>query len=166
MTKFKYGGLEKPGLYLDETVTRMCATHRRLFGTLLLHLIYEGQLDKAKKAVAYAEKVIPTYNVPMTYMNGGADFAEAYYRLGMNKKAEETLDAMWKTSAQYIRYYLSLPQNRFMSSQRDCMYHLYIMQRFCEIASPYNKTLADKMTGNLNQLIAAYQGRGGSLGGE
>ena len=166
MTKFKYGGLEKPGLYLDETVSRMCATHRRLFGTLLLHLIQEGKLDQAKKAVAYAEKVIPTYNVPMTYMNGGADFAEAYYKLGMNKKAEETLDAMWKTCAQYLRYYLSLPQSRFMSSQRDCMYNLYIMQRFCEIASPYNKLLADKMTENLNQLIAAYQGRGGSLGGE
>ena len=166
MTKFKYGGLEKPGLYLDETVSRMCATHRRLFGTLLLHLIQEGKLDQAKKAVVYAEKVIPTYNVPMTYMNGGADFAEAYYKLGMNKKAEETLDAMWKTCAQYLRYYLSLPQSRFMSSQRDCMYNLYIMQRFCEIASPYNKPLADKMTENLNQLIAAYQGRGGSLGGE
>ena len=166
MTKFKYGGLEKPGLYLDETVSRMCATHRRLFGTLLLHLIQEGKLDQAKKAVAYAEKVIPTYNVPMTYMNGGADFAEAYYKLGMNKKAEETLDVMWKTCAQYLRYYLSLPQSRFMSSQRDCMYNLYIMQRFCEIASPYNKALADKMTQNLNQLIAAYQGRGGSLGGE
>ena len=166
MTKFRYGGLEKPGLYLDETVSRMCATHRRLFGTLLLHLIQEGKLDKAKKAVAYAEKVIPTYNVPMTYMSGGADFAEAYYELGMNKKAEETLDAMWKTCAQYLRYYLSLPQNRFMSSQRDCMYNLYIMQRFCEIASPYNKALADKMTQSLNQLIAAYQGRGGNLGGE
>ena len=96
----------------------------------------------------------------------GQHFAEAYYKLGMNKKAEETLDAMWKTCAQYLRYYLSLPQNRFMSSQRDCMYNLYIMQRFCEIASPYNKPLADKMTENLNQLIAAYQGRGGSLGGE
>ena len=166
MTKFRYGGLDKPGLYLDETVSRMCATHRRLFGTLLLHLIQEGKLDKAKKAVAYAEKVIPTYNVPMTYMSGGADFAEAYYELGMNKKAEETLDAMWKTCAQYLRYYLSLPQNRFMSSQRDCMYNLYIMQRFCEIASPYNKALADKMTQSLNQLIAAYQGRGGNLGGE
>ena len=166
MTKFKYGGLEKPGLYLDETVSRMCATHRRLFGTLLLHLIDEDKLDQAKKAVSYAEKVIPTYNVPMSYMNGGADFAQAYYALGMNKKAEETLDAMWKTSAQYVRYYLSLSQSRFMSSQRDCMYHLYIMQRFCEIASPYNKTLADKMTQNLNQLITAYQSRGGNLGGE
>ena len=166
MKKYKFGGLEKPGLYLDETVTRMCATHRRLFGSLLSHLIRENKLDKAKEVILYAEKVIPTYNVPMTYMNGGADFADAYYRLGMTKKGEETIDAMWKNSVQYVRYYLSLNQSRFMSSQRDCVYHLYIMQRFCEIASPYNKTLADKMTQNLNQLITAYQSRGGNLGGE
>ncbi len=102
----------------------------------------------------------------MTYMNGGADFADAYYRLGMTKKGEETIDAMWKNSVQYVRYYLSLNQSRFMSSQRDCVYHLYIMQRFCEIESQYNKARADKMTENLNQLIAAYQGRGGNIGGE
>ena len=166
MKKYKFGGLEKPGLYLDETVTRMCATHRRLFGSLLSHLIHENKLDKAKEVILYAEKVIPTYNVPMTYMNGGADFADAYYRLGMTKKGEETIDAMWKNSVQYVRYYLSLNQSRFMSSQRDCVYHLYIMQRFCEIESQYNKPRADKMTENLNQLIAAYQGRGGNIGGE
>ena len=102
----------------------------------------------------------------MTYMNGGADFAEAYYKLGMNDKAEKTLGAMWKNSVQYIRYYLSLNQSRFMSSQRDCMYNLYIMQRFCEIAAGYNKPLADKMNAELNQLLTAYQSRGGSLGGE
>ena len=164
MTKFKFGGLEKPGLYLDETVMRMCATHRRLFGSLIKHLVDEDKLEKAKNAILYAEKVLPTYNIPMTYMSGGADFAEAYYKLGMNKKAEETLGAMWKNSVQYIRYYLSLNQSRFMSSQRDCMYNLYIMQRFCEIAAGYNKPLADKMNAELNQLVAAYQSRGGSMG--
>ena len=66
MTKFKFGGLEKPGLYLDETVMRMCATHRRLFGSLISHLVREGKLDKAKNAILYAEKGLPTYNIPMT----------------------------------------------------------------------------------------------------
>jgi hypothetical protein len=164
MTKYKFGGLEKPGLYLDETVMRMCATHRRLFGSLIKHLLNEGKSDKAKNAILYAEKVLPTYNIPMTYMNGGADFAEAYYKLGMDKKAEETLAAMWKNSVQYIKYYLSLNQSRFISSQRDCMYNLYVLQRYCEIAGGYNKPLADKMNAELNQLISAYQSRGGSLG--
>ena len=46
MHKFKYGGLDKPGLYLDETVMRMCYTHRRLFVQLAMNLMSEG--DKTK----------------------------------------------------------------------------------------------------------------------
>ena len=42
MERFRYGGLSVPGLYIDETVMRMCYTHRRLFATLALHLIAEG----------------------------------------------------------------------------------------------------------------------------
>jgi hypothetical protein len=31
MTRYKFGGLSVPGLYIDETVMHMCYTHRRLF---------------------------------------------------------------------------------------------------------------------------------------
>ena len=31
MTRYKFGGLKTKGLYIDETVMRMCYTHRRLF---------------------------------------------------------------------------------------------------------------------------------------
>ena len=44
MERFRYGGLSVPGLYIDETVMRMCYTHRRLFATLALHLIAEGTM--------------------------------------------------------------------------------------------------------------------------
>ena len=121
-------------------------------------------MDKAKKALLYAEKMLPTYNLPYNYMNGGADFAEAYFILGMQSKGEKVIKDMWKNCYQYIRYYLSLPQSRFNSSQRDCMYNLYVMQRLCEITARYNENLAEKLNGELSQLMAAYQGRGGSLG--
>ena len=51
MHKFKFGGLSQPGLYLDETVVRMCFTHRRLFMQLALRLIQEGKTDKAMKVL-------------------------------------------------------------------------------------------------------------------
>ena len=31
MNKFKFGGIDKPGIYIDENVMRMCYTHRRIF---------------------------------------------------------------------------------------------------------------------------------------
>ena len=163
MNRYKYGGLDKQGLYLDETVTRMCHTHRRLFAMLISHLIEEGKTDKARKAIAYAEKVIPTYNVPMTFMNGGTDFIEAYYALGQNANAEKVIADMWKTSTQYLRWYLSLSQARFNASQRECMLNLYIMQRICEIASRNNPSLGEKKMTELSQFMDAYQKRGGQL---
>ena len=166
MTRFKFGGLEKRGLYLDETVSRMCSTHRRLFGMLISRLISEGKKDKAKKALEYAEKVLPTYNLPMNYLNGGLEFANAYYVLGMKKKADEIVNAMWKNYGQYMNWYLSLKQSRFTASQRDCMYNLYIMQQIVDMIAPYDKAAADKKTVELNRLMSTYQSRGGSLGME
>ena len=39
---FKFGGVSTPGIYLDETVMRMCRTHRRLMIDLATELVSEG----------------------------------------------------------------------------------------------------------------------------
>ena len=31
MNKFKFGGIDKPGIYIDENAMRMCHSHRRIF---------------------------------------------------------------------------------------------------------------------------------------
>ncbi len=49
MNKFKFGGIDKPGIYIDETVMRMCYT-RRIFTQLVGQLIKEGKKDKALAA--------------------------------------------------------------------------------------------------------------------
>jgi hypothetical protein len=51
MNRFKFGGANTPGIYLDETVMRMCFTHRRLMSQLASHLIEEGKTDKAKELI-------------------------------------------------------------------------------------------------------------------
>ena len=43
MNKFKFGGIDKPGIYIDENVMRMCYTHRRIFTQLVGQLIKEGK---------------------------------------------------------------------------------------------------------------------------
>ena len=79
MNKFKFGGIDKPGIYIDENVMRMCYTHRRVFAQLIEQLMKEGQKDKALAALDYAEKMIPAYNVPYDWQNGAVQMAEAYY---------------------------------------------------------------------------------------
>lgn len=166
MTRFKFGGLDKKGIYLDETVMCMCYTHRRLFAQLALNLIQEGKKDKAAKALAYAEKVIPAYNVPMNYLSGGIDIAKAYALLGNKAKAKEAINSVFKNAHQYMVWYNSLSGSRFMQSQQDCMMHLYVMNSCIDIAHMIDNKWAESLMKQFNADAATYQSKGGRLMGE
>ena len=163
MTRYKYGGLSRPGLYLDETVMRMCYTHRRLFGQLALQLIGEGKKDKALKVLQKAAKEIPTYNVPMNYMSGGTDIAKAYALLGQKKEALKCLNAVWNDAAQYERYYQSLTGIRFIQAQRDCMVQMSILDQVRTITSLVDRKLAARQKAQLDNFYRTYIGMGGRI---
>ena len=46
MNKFKFGGIDKPGIYIGENTMRMCYTHRRIFAQLITQLMKEGKRTK------------------------------------------------------------------------------------------------------------------------
>ena len=162
MKKFKFGGLETPGLYLDETVMRMCYTHRRIFMQLALTLIQEGQKEKAAEVLAYADKHIPYYNVPVDYF-GSLDEARAYYQLGKNDKAMKLLKALWTKSEQYLNWYLNLDGFRFRSAQTDCVRHFYIMQQVNMLGAAIDDAWASKNIEKLSSLTSIYAGKGGQF---
>ena len=166
MSRYRYGGLSKPGLYIDETVMRMCYTHRRLFGQLALHLIAEGQKARALKVLQKAEKELPTYNIPMNYMSGGNDIARAYAMLGQKKKALEIINQVWKNASQYEQYYLSEEGIRFQGSQRDCLMQLSIMTEMSKITELVDPSLAKKQGCQIDAYYRMYVGKGGQQLGQ
>ena len=166
MFRYRYGGLSKPGLYIDETVMRMCYTHRRLFGQLALHLIAEGQKAKALEVLQKAEKELPTYNIPMNYMSGGNDIAHAYALLGQKKKALEIINEVWKNASQYEQYYLSEDGVWFQGSQRDCLMQLSIMTEMSKITELVDPALAKKQDSQIDAYYRMYVGKGGQQLGQ
>ena len=166
MFRYRYGGLSKPGLYIDETVMRMCYTHRRLFGQLALHLIAEGQKAKALKVLQKVEKELPTYNIPMNYMSGGNDIAHAYALLGQKKKALEVINQVWKNASQYEQYYLSEEGIQFQGSQRDCLMQLSIMTEMTKITELVDPALAKKQNSQIDAYYRMYVGKGGQQLGQ
>lgn len=163
MTRYKYGGLSRPGLYIDETVMRMCYTHRRLFGQLALHLIAEGKADKALKVLQKAAKEIPVYNVPMNYMSGGTDIAKAYALLGQKKEALKCINAIWNDAAQYERYYQSLTGIRFIQAQHDCLVQMSILDQVRTITGLVDRKLAARQKAQLDNFYRTYIGMGGQI---
>ena len=162
MNRFKWGGLDKSGLYIDETVMRMCYTHRHLFATLAMQLIAEGQNAKAEKVLRKSEKVLPEYNVPYTFMSGASDLARAYALIGKKADAARILNKVWADAKSYADYYLQLTGSRFMMSQNDVLRQLYIMQNIADMTQACDKNLADKRLKTVNALYAVYQAKGGT----
>ena len=54
--------------------------------------------DRALAALDYAEKMIPSYNVPYDWANGAFQMAESYYQLGQNEQANKIIDCLLYTS--------------------------------------------------------------------
>ena len=163
MTRFKFGNLKQKGLYIDETTMRMCYTHRRLLGQTALQLIAEGKKQKAINILKKAEVEIPTYNVPLDYLNGGIDMARGWLMAGQKAKGKEYVEAIWKNASQYLNYYLSLPNDKFLMSQNDCIRQLMIMQNICDVAGMVSPQLEQKYQKQLNNLYTMYHGRGGKM---
>ena len=124
MNRFKFGGIDQPGIYLDETVLRMCYTHRRLFSQLATQLMAEGKRDKALKVVEKAETAIPAVNVPHNYQSGSLELANVWLQLGKKTQAAELADAVAKNASEYCAWYLGLSDRRLQTSAEECYYYL------------------------------------------
>ena len=163
MTRFKFGNLKQKGLYIDETTMRMCYTHRRLLAQTALALIAEHKDKKAIDILKKADVEIPSYNVPVDYMSGGLDMARGWLLTGQKAKGEEYLSKIWTNATQYLNYYLSLSNDRFMAAQSDCIRQIMIMQSTAEVAGMVSPKLEAKYTKQLNALYSLYHGRGGRM---
>ncbi|MCR4602203.1 MAG: DUF2723 domain-containing protein [Prevotella sp.] len=184
MNRFKFGGAATKGIYLDETVTRMCLTHRMLMVDLATHLSDEGKEDKALKVLEKLDSVLPAYNIPydldsreidgrrLGYQDGktaiytlGSSYREAllYAKLGKNEKAIPILDQLWRRCNQYLDYYLSMSSRDFMGSQIECLKQFnamtYLLRGYYSIDEQKATTCSDQ----LEKRCQEYAMKGGDL---
>lgn len=78
MKKYRYGNTSIPSIYIDETIGRMCASHRRCFAKLAIRLCREHKFEKALQVLERCEKEIPSCNLPHSYVSGSLDMVDAY----------------------------------------------------------------------------------------
>ena len=164
MNKFKFGGVDKPGIYLDETVMRMCYTHRRLLSLLAMNLIQEGKDKQAKAVLDKAEKALPSYNIPHDYQSGSLDLARAYALTGQAQKAQQIIEKLWRKSTEYMLWYCSLNDNRFAMSQQECLVHMYILNQVLNLQSAVSEKAAKEKEKQFKAISNLYETKGGTYG--
>ena len=132
INKFKYGNLDKPGIYIDENTMRMCRTHRMMFADLAEALAAQGEREKAIEVLDFAEKVLPPYNVSYDYTS--ATMAGIYCALGEMEKGVSILTQVADNAVEYMVWGASLDLTHRKASQSTIGHHTavlgYVMQQF------------------------------------
>ena len=157
MTKFHFGGISNPDIYLDETILRMCYTHRRLFATLAKQLLAEGKTDLALKVVERAAKAIPETTVPHSYIGGSMELANAWLVLGYKEKAVAIILDLARNASEYLAWYASLSPKLRNMSQQDIMYSLYQLNNATEALRGADSSKAEEYTRKLNMYTGIFQ---------
>ncbi len=126
MTKFRSGNVAQEGIYLDETVRRMCFTHRGMYVMLAKQLMLEGKKEKALAVLEKVEKEYPATTIPYNITSVGYDFRtgkfelpDLWHQLGKDKEAERVLLALAENAREYLVWYSSFPSERTARYSRE-----------------------------------------------
>jgi len=105
MKKFKWGGMNNPNVYLDETILRQTKNLRNLFYRLAMQLVQEGNKAKAVEVLDKCFEVMPQANVP--YDVFVVRLVEAYYAADATEKGNILLKEVANLSAEKYAYFNS-----------------------------------------------------------
>ena len=158
MNKFRFGGLDNPDIYLDETVLRMCYTHRRLFATLAMQLMREGKEEKALEVVRYAKEVIPAETVRHNYMSGSMDLARVWLMHGEKQEAEGIVTDIATNACEYLDWYTTLNPRVQQSCAQDILYNVYQLSNAVEILESAESANLKEMEEKLQAYHVMFSG--------
>jgi hypothetical protein len=126
MTKFKFGGGEKPDIYFDENGRRELLSIRGAYVSLGAALAASGSRDSALKVLNYGYKMIDPSTLSYGMVSTGnmqdissLQYANAFYQAGDTKRSLEIANAAIRDCRQQLAYYNSLGDNASNYFQRD-----------------------------------------------
>ena len=184
MHRFKFGGVKTKGIYLDETVMRMCLTHRMLMVDLANHLVEEGKSEKALEVLEKLDTELPAYNVPydmdsreiegrrLGYQDGkqaiyssGSSYREALLYIDLDKedKARPILEYYWKRANQFLDYYTSMRQTDLAIENIKCLEQFNVMLNVIRAYYSFDEEKALQLNDQLQKRCQEFVVKGGNL---
>ena len=126
INRFKYGNVAAEGIYLDETVRRMCGTHRHMFTQLTVALLEKGDKERALKVMQKCKEVLPQSNVPYELSDYG--LIQLWSDLGQVDEASRIAKDIARQSQQYFTWADDLTSGHMLyksaSVRREYRQHL------------------------------------------
>ncbi|MBP7497410.1 MAG: DUF2723 domain-containing protein [Bacteroidales bacterium] len=150
MNKFRWGNIDKEGVYLNQDILRMTMNFRNNFARLAEALIKENKKEKALKVLDRCLQVMPESKIPFDYFS--LPLASAYYKAGAPDKGKYILNKLYDITAKNIKYYYSFKGDLAQTVGYEKRQNLAIMSNLGHIARENKeKVVADKAVSLLSQ---------------
>jgi hypothetical protein len=127
MNRFKWGNMNKPGVYIDEANARMIMNMRGMFGRLADALILEGKMDSARRVVERCFEIMPEsvaefdlFTVPVI---------DAMYRLGETSKANDLASKLLKSTDEKLTHMFTFSDKDIKSLDMNIQEGIFTIQR-------------------------------------
>lgn len=142
MNKFAWGGLDKPGVSLDENCIRMASNMRMQMATLAGALINKGQKQKAEKVLDLCLEKMPDANV--RYEATLYTIIAGYYQIGNMKKATDLSAKLFDIYENDLRVYQSQTSIHRAAFGREIDQAKEIMRRLVMLAEQFKQEAHSK----------------------
>ena len=149
MHRFRYGGLNTKGIYVDEDVKRMANTHQLIMGVLIDSLLQQDDLDRALSVCRKWQQELPNENVP--YTESALSMARCYYQAHQPALGDEIVRNLLHRAAEWLFWIETIKSSHHASSLYSQYEWMKTMQTALVVAKQFERNEL------LNQYIKQYE---------
>ena len=149
MHRFRYGGLNTKGIYVDEDVKRMANTHQLIMGVLIDSLLQQGDLSRALSVCRKWQQELPNENVP--YTESALSMARCYYLAHQPQPGDDIVRNLLRRSTEWLSWIGTIKPSRHAGSLYSQYEWMKTMQTALVVAKQFERAELS------NQYIKQYE---------
>ncbi|NCA76759.1 MAG: DUF2723 domain-containing protein [Alphaproteobacteria bacterium] len=143
MNRFKWGNMNKPGVYIDEANARMIMNMRGMFGRLADALILEGKKDSARRVVERCFEIMPESVAEYDFFT--VSLVDPLYRIGETAKANALASKILKITDEKLMHMFSFPEKDLKPMDMNIQEGIFAIQRIgLAVKNANQKALIDQ----------------------
>ena len=149
MHRFRFGGLNTKGIYVDEDVRRMANTHQLIMGVLIDALLERGDRERALAVCRKWQQEMPNENVP--YTDSALSMARCFYLTGHPMQADQIVRSLLRRADEWLSWIATIDPQRRAGSYYSVSVWLQTMHHALSLAAEQERT------DMFNQYSATYE---------